>query len=202
MIRLFQSNWMTALIGSALYLAITITCLPSGEALRKAMPPKKADGLELVAGPSWDFKNPEIEQMVREIRQQKEVLDLRATQIEEMETRLRAEQAEITTVTQLIARLQKDFDQNIIRLKEQEVTSLKRLAKTHAAMTPEGSAKILKELNDDEIVKILTQLKADEAGPILEATAKLGKDDARRAAQISERLRNVIPPPSTQKKNP
>lgn len=192
--HVLQSNWMIPLIGSALYLGITILCFPSAETLRDALPPAEEKGFQFKAEPSWNFRNPELDQMIRELKEEKESLALREQTVRELEARLQAERAEINTITQLVARLQKEFDKNIVRLKEQEVVNLKRLAKTHAAMTPEGSANILKELPDDEVAKLLACLKSDEAGPILEALGRMGPEEARRAALLSERLQNTLPP--------
>jgi flagellar motility protein MotE (MotC chaperone) len=193
MIRLLQSTWMTALIGSMLYLGVTILSFPSAGALRKSLPASTEPHALIRAEASWNFRNPELDQMIRELAQEKESLATREQQVREMEARLQAERAEITAVTQAVARLQKEFDQNVIRLKDNEMPNLKRLAKSHAAMSPDGAANILKELTDVEIVKILACLKPDESGPILEAFGRLGKDEARRTALLSERLRNTLP---------
>lgn len=194
MIRLLQSSWMVALIGGLLYLGTTFLSFPSSATLRKSLPQAPDEVFTRVAEPSWNFRNPDLEQMIRELKEEKNSLSAREQAVKELETRLRAEQAEFSAVTQLVARLQKEFDQNVLRLKESETTNLKRLAKTHAAMTPEGSANILKELTDEEVTKILVYLKADEAGPVLEALGRLGKDEAKRAALLSEKLRRTLPP--------
>jgi flagellar motility protein MotE (MotC chaperone) len=66
-------------------------------------------------------------------------------------------------------------------------------------MSPEGAAIILKEMTDDQIVKILVFMKDGDAAPILEIMAKLGKDDARRVAAISERIRLAAFRPAVEK---
>ena len=38
-------------------------------------------------------------------------------------------------------RLQKEFDQNVLRVQEEETANLKKLAKVYSAMTPEGAAR-------------------------------------------------------------
>jgi len=99
------------------------------------------------------------------------------------------ERAEINQVTQTVHQLQMQFDASVVRVREEEIANLKKLAKIHAAMSPEGAALILKEMTDDQIVKILVFMKDDDAAPILETMAKLGKDDSRRVAGLSERIR-------------
>jgi hypothetical protein len=56
-------------------------------------------------------------------------------------------------------------------------------------MTPDGAASILKEMTTDQMVKILVFMKESETGPLLEMLAKTGPDEARRVAEITERLR-------------
>jgi hypothetical protein len=66
-------------------------------------------------------------------------------------------------------------------------------------MTPEGAAVILKQMEDDQIVKILLFMKDTETAPLLESFAKLSEVEAKRAALVSERLRTASKPVSTQK---
>ena len=133
--------------------------------------------------------NPEIEQMITEIKKEKAALADREQKLRQLEDRLLTERAEINQVTQTVHQLQKQFDASVVRVREEETANLKKLAKIHAAMSPEGAAIILKEMTDDQIVKILVFMKDGDAAPILEIMAKLGKDDARRVAAISERIR-------------
>lgn len=42
--------------------------------------------------PSWGFKNPEVDQALNELREQREALNARAQQLDELEARLKAEQ--------------------------------------------------------------------------------------------------------------
>jgi len=81
------------------------------------------------------------------------------------------------------------MDRSITRIREDEVTNLKKLAKMYAAMSPEGAAKILKEMDDDRVVKILVIMKEAESAPLLETLAKENSVQAKRAAGISESIR-------------
>jgi flagellar motility protein MotE (MotC chaperone) len=190
--RILQSSWMVALIGAVLFLGCTSAFLPSRGYW--VSPLSLAADKASVIGPSWEFRNPDLDKMLEDVKQQRAQLDQREKELQEMETRLSAERTELITVTQTVARLQKVYDDNVVRFKEAEVTNLKWLAKSHAAMSPDGSANILKELSDDEITRILVLMKADQAGHILESLGRAGKDEARRAAALSDRLRRSLPP--------
>src|SRR5262245_8514061 len=105
MIRLLQSSWLTALIGGALFMVVTIVLIN----------PARFEGIQAVIAaaqkspvsdePSWKFRNPEFDQWVEEIRHEKEALALREQQLHDLQTRLEAERQELIVVTQTVSRL-------------------------------------------------------------------------------------------------
>jgi len=90
--------------------------------------------------------------------------------------------------------LQRDFDKNVIRIKDQEVENLKRQAKVMSGMSADGAANLISQMPEDDAVRILFTMKPDEASPILETLGKMGKSEARRAALVTEQLRRTLPP--------
>jgi len=181
---------MIAMVGTMLFLATIVVCLRPN----KFLPMAHRDSAAQAAPTDRDFfalseNNPEIEQMIAEIKKEKAALADREQKLGRLEDRLLTERAEINQVTQTVHQLQMQFDASVVRVREEEIANLKKLAKIHAAMSPEGAALILKEMTDDQIVKILVFMKDDDAAPILETMAKLGKDDSRRVAGLSERIR-------------
>jgi flagellar motility protein MotE (MotC chaperone) len=194
MIRIFQSSWFVAIAGCALYLATTVAVLnPSKFAgAQFARPDYSADD-----DPSWRFRNPEFDQWVAQIKSEKDSLDLREQHLNELQARLNTELQEISTVTQTVAQLQENFDKNVIRFKAQDEDNVKHQAKLMAAMSPEGAIAMLNEMPDDAAVKILFTMKTDEASLILDALSKMGQPQAKRAAELTERLQQVLSPPAT-----
>jgi len=83
-------------------------------------------------------------------------------------------------------------DKNLFRIKEDEAGNLKKLAKMYTAMEPASAARILRELDDAIVVKILTLVKEQETALILESLSRMGEAETRRAAAISESLRSAI----------
>ncbi len=140
-------------------------------------------------GPSWDFSNPEVDQLVRELRQERAAIASRGKQLDILAARLQAEQAELRSATQAVHQLQRDFDLGVARVKESEVANLKRLARVYASMEPEGASAILKQLDEVTAVKVLSFMKEDQIGAVLSAIARSGEPDTRRVAILSERLR-------------
>jgi len=159
------------------------------------------DGVKLPAAvplaaddnPSWKFRNPEFDQWVTQIKEERAALALREEQLKEWEMRLTAENREISTVTQAVTKLQSEFDRRVLQFKDQESVNAKKQIKVIAGMSPEGAAAMLNEISDDETTKLLFLMKPDVSGPILDAMSKLGTTQAKRAANITQRLKEVLP---------
>jgi flagellar motility protein MotE (MotC chaperone) len=122
--------------------------------------------------------------------------------LQELQARLAAQQQEFTTATQSVYQLQSEFDRNVIRIKSQEVQNLNKQAKIIAGMSPEGAANLIGQMPDDDVVRLLATMKTDEASLVLDAMSKLGKPEAKRAADLTARLRMVLPPDATAKSSP
>jgi flagellar motility protein MotE (MotC chaperone) len=199
MIRILQSGWFVALLSCVLYLATTAVVLN----------PSKFAGAQFVQpdysaedDPSWRFRNPEFNEWVSQIQNEKERLDQRQQELDEWQTRLNTELQEISTVTQMVSQLQLDFDKNVVRFKAQETDNVKHQAKLVSAMSPEGAVAIFDQMSDEDVVRILFVMKPDEASAILDTLSKLGPDEARRAALLTERLHQVLPEPPTAQATP
>ena len=190
MIRILQSSWLTALLGCLLYLGTTFALIQPGKFSAAHLVPSDYSAAD---DPSWKFKNPEIEQWVAQMKDEKEALALREQQLNEWQSRLDAERQEIASVTQAVAQVQADFDKNIIRFRAQETDNVKRQAKLVAAMTPAAAVAMFNEMADDDVVRILFTMKTDEASAILDTMGKLGKPEAQRVAILTGRMRQVLP---------
>jgi flagellar motility protein MotE (MotC chaperone) len=190
MIRLIQSPWFAAGIGCLLYLGTTVVILNPSKFAGFKMPEPDYSAAN---DPSWKFRNPEFDQWIAQIKSEKENLDVREQRLNELQTRLNVELQEISTVTQTVSQLQADFDKNVIRFKSQEMDNVKHQVKLLSNMSPEGAIALLNEMPDDEAVRILFTMKNDVASVILDTMSKAGKPQARRAAELTERLHEVLP---------
>jgi flagellar motility protein MotE (MotC chaperone) len=197
--RLLQSSWFVALLGCLLYLGTTIFVLNPSK-FAGLQPPKPDYSAE--NDPSWKFHNPEFDQWVAQIRSEKDNLDLRQQHLDELQSRLNAELQEISTVTQAVSQLQVNFDRDVIRFKAEEVDNIKHQAKLMSAMSPEGAVALLDQMPDDQAIRILFTMKSDEASIILDTWSKIGKPEAKRAADLMQKLRQVMSPPPTTATNP
>lgn len=193
MIRIFQSPWFAAGFGCLLYLGTTAAILnPSKFAsFRPPAPDYSAEN-----DPSWKFRNPEIDQWLSQMKNEKDKLDSRQEQLNELQTRLNAELQEISTATQTVSQLQDNFNRDVIRFKAQETDNVKHQTKLMSAMSPDGAIAMLKQMPDDDAVRILFTMKNDVASAILDSWSKESPEDARRAAQLTQKLREVLPTPT------
>lgn len=190
MAKLLTSGWVVALLGTLMYLGTTVALwqAPAGVPKRAAPPPPPKAVLD---GPSWDFVNPELDQLMQELRAERTLVAQQKVRLEEWEKRLQVERQELNQVAQSVKKMQTDFDQGVVRVHDEERENLKKLAKVYANMSPEGASLILQELTDDPLVKIMALMKEAETAPVLEAMAKL-PGQAKRVATLSERLRLTL----------
>ena len=147
--------------------------------------------------PSWKFHNPDIDQWVSQMKDEREALAVREQNLKEWEARLTAESREISAVTQAVSRTQAEFDKRVLQFTDQQKDNVKKQLKVIADMTPDGAVAMLNEMPDDEVARMLYSMKADVSGAILDAMSKPGGALAKRAAVLTERIKDILPTPAT-----
>ncbi len=190
MIKLLASPLTTALVSAVVYLGATVAfwktpVLPPPSAVVDSA----AAAREKRIGPSWEFINPEADQLIAELKVEKKSLGKKEQELNDLMVRLQAERSELNMVTQSVRQLQSDFDQNVLRITEEETANLKKLAKVYADMDPAGAATIMEGMDDSTVIKIMVFMKDTEVAAIWEALAKKGPQQAKRMAMLSDRLR-------------
>ena len=200
--KLLQSAWLIPILGTLLYLGTTYLLL-APSSLR--IPPRASAATETsladnpLAATQWDFSAPDVDQLVRELKEEKEKLAKRETELNEYAARIAAERSELNSVTQEVYRLQANFNQVVTYVTSQEADILKRQAKVFATMAPEDAARVLDEMPDDRIVRLLMFMSEEQMAKILAVLAKPGPENAKRAAMLSERLRLSVQAPPLDK---
>lgn len=189
--KMLQSPVVAAILGGLLFLLTSAFLTTKGLTPIEHAASEHHEGEEepSINGPSWTFFNPEMEQIMDELKSERESLATKEKQLKELETRLRSERSELDDELKKIRAIQSKVDRDVLRIKEDEAGNLKKLAKMYATMEPAGSAKIMRELDDVVVVKILTLMKEAETALILEAFARMGEAETKRAALLSENLR-------------
>jgi flagellar motility protein MotE (MotC chaperone) len=197
-----------SLIGGLLYLAVTAALILKGYKPPAPPPAKVAKAVEKdgvsgapLAGKtadeingttqSWNYYNQDIELLITYLKDTSNSFRIRQKDLDELGQRLAAERAELASVTQLVARLRDDIDKQVIRIQDDEIINVKRLAKTYAGMDPSSAAKVFAELDEKLVVKVMSQMKDDQNAAILDALAKTNAQGAKLAAALSDKLRLV-----------
>jgi flagellar motility protein MotE (MotC chaperone) len=195
--RLLKSPLIAAIIGVIAYVVTTwlVWRTPDVHAFAKhTAPVTTTDILDF-----RKFGDPELDQFILNLRQRKVSLETREKALQSLEARVQTEQQELSRLLKEVEKRQKDFDQVVTRVREEEAPQLKKLAKIFTTMTPATATSVLKEMTDDELLKLMSFMKESELTPLMEMLATRGPTEVRRVALLSQRLRLVLPPPTTTK---
>jgi hypothetical protein len=188
MLKLLQSTWTAAAVGALTFMG---TLLLLWHQLPRPTPARVADPV-LASGPGFALAaNPEIDLLIADLRQRSLELDTREQGLRELDLRIQAKAAELTPITQEVARLKQVIDDTFVRVEASEAANLKRLAKTYSAMAADNAAAILRRLEDSGVVKILAHMSEKEMAAVLEALAAPGGEETARVARLSEMLRRT-----------
>ncbi len=188
--KFIQSTLFASLLGMLLFLGTSAMLTIKGAASIPTHQAEEEPGpVADTKGPSWSFFNPEMDQIIADLKAEKTAIAAKEKQLAELSSRVTAEKAELDEALRTVKRMQDQVDRNVIQIKEDEVANLKRLAKMYSTMEPPGAARILKEIDDSVVVKVLTLMKEPETAAILDAFARMGEPETKRAATIAETLR-------------
>lgn len=140
----------------------------------------------------WDFWTIEIENLSNELKEDRAKLKQRAEQLDEREARVKAGEKELAKARADLDALQQQISDRVIQMSADEAVNLRKLAQTYANLSPEAVVAIIREMDDNTAVKILSLMKPDVVGPVFEQMTKSAGADgtlAKRAAVLSEKLR-------------
>lgn len=188
--KMLQSPVVAAIIGGILFLVTSAVLTTKGlPPMVHATEHHEDEPEPVINGPSWDFFNPEMSQVIEELRNERTAVAIKEKQLTELAARLKAEKTELEDEVKKMKAIQAKVDRDVTQIKDDEAGNLKKLAKMYASMEPAGAAKIMRELDDVVVVKILTLMKEAEKGLVLESFSRMGADETKRAAGLSESLR-------------
>lgn len=203
--KLLRSPLVLALLGVVLYLGTTFGILRSARETLLHSEKEATPTAEHIMPPRslWSFKPDEVDALAREVASERRKLDVRAASLDQQQAQLEAERAELDKKRQEVKTLRDQIVKALPEVQEIEAKNLKTLAQTYATMTPQAVVAILRESDETTAVKILSFMKADKVGAILQemtrtqnASADPNSDTmAKRAARIADKLRLLKPLP-------
>ena len=141
---------------------------------------------------NWDFWTNEIEVLSTDLKTERESLDQRAKDLDAVAQRLDAEKGELQKVRADLEALREEITRSIPVMQASEKQNIKALARTYSAMKPAQAVTILGEMDDANVVKLLSAMKPDVTGAIFQEMARSAGPDgslAARAARLSDQLR-------------
>ncbi len=186
--KILQSTWMVAVLGMIMYLGTTALLWRMPKRMAVSKPGAHEARPKRTFVPSWQFENPEMETLLAELRTKETGIREKQGELEKWEKRLLNENEELRKLRSQVEAMQTNLNSMVTMVQEDEVPNLKKIAKIHTSMAPEAAARILLNLEDDSLVKILVLMKEADSAPILEqmATDPL---QAKRVARLTERIR-------------
>jgi flagellar motility protein MotE (MotC chaperone) len=148
----------------------------------------------------WSFRADEVEALITELKGERAKLVLRQTELDKVAAHIDTEKQELEKTRQDVGAMRDAITAEVPEIQESERKNLKTLAQTYAAMSPASVVTIFHEMDDTMCVKVLSLMKPDKVGGILQEMALQDKDGTttKRAARISDKLRLMKAPPKPQ----
>ncbi len=140
----------------------------------------------------WDFWTIEIENLANELKDEKARLAKQNDALDQRTARLAAERQELEKLRTELEATRTEIRQMVTEIGADEMKNVRALAQTYTNLSPRAAVAIFRELDDTTAVKILSLMKSDVVGPIMEEMTRTAGPDgvlARRAALLTEKLR-------------
>jgi flagellar motility protein MotE (MotC chaperone) len=191
--KMFSSGWVLAILAALLNIGTTCGLI----FLEKdaIFHPKAAEG-EAKYGPPrfWSFRADEVEALISELNDQRAKLVDRQTELDKLASHIDAERQELEKTRADIGAMRDQISAELPEVKDAERKNLKNLAQTYAIITPTAAVAIFREMDENTCAKLLSQMKPEKVGAILQEMSQEDKDESmtKRAARISDKLRLML----------
>jgi flagellar motility protein MotE (MotC chaperone) len=144
----------------------------------------------------WDFWTPEVENLAKELTEQRGTLARREAELATREKRMSDEKSELDETRRKIESLRTEIASRLVEVQAQELRNLKTLANTYSKLSPSAAVAIFGEMDDLTVAKLLSLMKPETTTAILEEFSRNAGSDktgVKRAAELSQRLRLLMP---------
>ena len=184
------------ILGGLLYIGVTMFYIY--DSIEEFTPVKKGDATKaeitpVLKGPSWDYKNPELDALVRELESRKEKIEKKEEELRFWELQINKELGNLTSITNRVENLQIEFERYASTLTENEEENIKRLLDLFKTLEPEQIGTILEPMADEKIAKIFRLLKPADVGPVVELWLSKGGENEKRIHDILRKYQGIIP---------
>jgi flagellar motility protein MotE (MotC chaperone) len=145
----------------------------------------------------WSFRTSEVNNMIKDLAEQRDALAAKLNELSVEEARLASERKENERLRDEIARNRKDLADFIVQIKAGESVRLREEVAILNNMTPENVVIVFNEKSDNDVVKLLSMMKPDTVGPILDMMLTqpiydpLAPLPEKRVAELLEKLKRL-----------
>ena len=193
---LLSSKATMVILGGLLYIGVTMFYIY--DSIEEFTPVKKGDATKaeitpVLKGPSWDYKNPELDALVRELESRKEKIEKKEEEHRFWELQINKDLGNLTSITNRVENLQIEFERYASTLTENEEENIKRLLDLFKTLEPEQIGTILEPMADEKIAKIFRLLKPADVGPVVELWLSKGGENEKRIHDILRKYQGIIP---------
>lgn len=150
---------------------------------------------------NWDFYTGEVENLMKELQEQKVSYEQKTKDLAAVEMRIGTEKKELLRIQEEIKKMREEFNSHTTQIQGSEKSNLRVIAGTYANMKPIDAAAIFAQMTVSDAAKILSVMKKDASGKVLgemarmkDPNAEAGAKDASlapKAAKITEQLRLI-----------
>ncbi|MBT3596527.1 MAG: hypothetical protein HN505_11185 [Verrucomicrobia bacterium] len=194
--KLLSSKATMVILGGLLYIGVTMFYIYNS--IEEFTPVQKGDATEVeitpvLEGPSWDYKNPELDALVRELESRKEKIEKKEEELRLWELQINKDLGNLTSITNRLKNLQIEFERSASTLTENEEANIKRLLDLFKTLEPEQIGTILEPMADEKIAKIFRLLKPANVGPVVELWLSKGGENEKRIHDILRKYQGIIP---------
>ena len=135
----------------------------------------------------WSFHAEEVDALIAELKDEQVKMETRQTELDNVAAHLNAEKEELEKTRTDVVAMQDEISTEVVQIQDSEKKNVKTLAQTYASMSPTAVVAIFRDLDEIMCVKVLSQMKPDKVGAILE---EMSQDETmtKRAASISDKL--------------
>jgi flagellar motility protein MotE (MotC chaperone) len=196
---MLAAPWFLAVVGLLSSLVVGVMMMFSAQKKIVATPPPIAAAVVVEEKPVppqtvFSFHTAELVEMVEDLKKQKQKILEEQKDVKALAARTLSDRQEVEKIRDEIKELRADLDRRVVEVQQEEVKNLEALASTYSAMPAPAAVSIFKEMEEDQVVKILATMKAKAVALVLsemgKAIDKTGEEStARRAARITDKLR-------------
>jgi len=200
--KLFTSTWFIAILALIINLGVVWGTLFSHkkEIIELAVaqqPEEHEETLSPIEPAYWTLRFSEFDTMVEAVKARDAALTEREASLEAQAAALEAERQQLQKMQEAVKAEQRALDEILFGIEDHERDNLRFLATTYAAMDPKSVVPIWEQMSDEQVMKIILQMKPDVVASIF--AAMIERDDeagaqSERVARIAREIRRFRRP--------